>query len=215
MKNLGVAIDRLIKIDPNFEQPLLSIKSRWKRYPSKAMACWKELLDFLNTKEIMSHPKRTEMKSIITPKPRAQAKKLSSFEEVCADEQIVGTIPEDIECIIRQHDKRTIQWAKDQVEANMTHNVELMAKLSRQETLMDITTKRFWLRLKDHFNLWSNPSNFCIKKHGDVLVVTEKEINPLRGGVQGQNIVKMDPNTLRQFMKFLGLGHDDDSSDNL
>ena len=49
MKNLGKTIDQLIQMEPGLEGKLLQIKNKWKRFPERALAYWKELLNYLNT----------------------------------------------------------------------------------------------------------------------------------------------------------------------
>jgi hypothetical protein len=203
MKNLGRAIDQLIKIEPSLEGKLLQIKNKWKRFPSKTMAYWKELLDYLNSDpEIQNHPRHSDIKNAIIPKKPVQRKILSSFDRVAPIDTIIGVIPEDIADEIKKQDHKAIALAKLHLEANMTKNIELLFEVNRSEMLLEIATKKIWFRLKDYFKLWTTP-NSAIKLRGDgllVLVLCSESPVPV-----GPGLVKMDISTLRNFFKFLGI----------
>ena len=204
MKNLGRTIDRIIKIDPALEDKLSPIRNKWRKAPSKAMDYWKELIDFLNSDPLMKHPKRDQIKNVITYQ-RTAPKQLYTFEEVSPNDTVVGVVPENIADAIRRHDIKVIRLAKLQVEANMTHNVALVAKISRQDLLMEIETRKIWLAVKDHFNLWGKPTSFALKKLKDFLVLTEIAQQPPHGMVNFPWVQKVDPNSFRKFLEMLGL----------
>jgi len=203
MKNLGRTIDRIIKIDPALEDKLSPIRNKWRKAPSKAMDYWKELIDFLNSDPLMKHPKRDQIKNIITYK-RSAPKQLYTFDEVTPNDTIIGVVPENIADAIRRHDVKVIRLAKLQVEANMTRNAALMAKISRQDLLMEIETRKIWLAVKDHFNLWDKPTNFSLKKLKNSLVLTEISQQPPQGMVSFPGVHRVDPNSFRKFLDMLG-----------
>lgn len=207
MKNLGKTIDRLIKVDPELESNLLPIKNKWKRYPSKTTAYWQELLDFINSEPIKQHPKRDAFRTIITSR-RTVPKQLYTFEEATKGDKIVGIIPEHLADMIRCHDRKAVSLAKKQVVANMTRNYSLMADISRLETLMEISTRKIWLGLKDHFQLWDKPIPFTIKQFENALYLIEqpqaKQVVGSGHMITPNGIVPMDPNTLRNFLRMIG-----------
>lgn len=205
MKNLGKTIDKLIKMDPNLEKKLTRIKTKWERHPSKTEDCWKELLNYLNSDNLMSHPKRTEMKDILNPKKK-RPQEIYSFEPVHPNDIVIGTIPENISDIIRRHDRRSIQTAKLRIEANLTRNSKLIAQVLRKEMLLEISTKKLWIKLKDHFNLWNKPISHSIKSKGNLLVLIEQSVPPPQ--IISPGVVKMDPGTFKSFLRFLGIDHE-------
>jgi hypothetical protein len=201
MKNLGRVIDQLIKVEPCFEQALSQIKTKWKRFPSKEMNYWREMIDYLNS--MKGHPKLPEIKDIITSK-RKDPKRAYSFEEVTPQDNVLGVIPENIADIIRRHDRQSIVIAKMHVEATMTRDTELLAVVARKEMVQEMSLKKLWIALKDHFKIWNKQNNYTIKKKEGFLVLTE--INPqVPPQFIGPGLVKMDADTLKQFMRFLGM----------
>jgi len=227
LKNLGRAIDRIIKIDPNLEEKLTSIKSRWKKYPSRTMNYWKELIDFLNSDPLRAHPKRQEIKAVINTKPKAVRPHLYSFDPVTPGDTILGVIPENLADHIRKYDRQAIEIAKMTVEASMTKNTAMFIEAHKLETLLDFKVKKTWIELKDTLKLWDKINvSFSIKKNGSVLVITspnQTAAMPFMGGgnqlqsnnpfISGPGIVKMDESTLRQFMRFLGMEPPDTKKD--
>lgn len=205
MKNLGKTIERIIKIDPALEEKLIPIKNKWKRYPSKTMNYWKELVDFLNSNPLLEHPKRGEIRNIVASKKKPLRQHLNSFEPVVQTDRVIGIIPEHIADIVRRHDRQTIDISKLHLEAHLTRNVNMAAEVSRRETQLDILSKKIWIALKDHFQLWSSPSTFNIKVHdSNILVVVEQNQSLIPPSFVGPGLVKMDPSTLKQFLQFLG-----------
>ena len=207
MKDLGRTIDRLIKADPQLEGNLLPIKNKWKRYPARTTAYWQELLDFINSEPIKQHPKRDTFRTIITAK-RTAPKQLYTFEEASKSDKAVGLIPEHMADMIRRHDRKAVELAKKQVVANMTRNYTLMAQISRQETLMEISTRKIWLALKDHFKLWDKPIPFTIKQcESSLLLIEQPQAKAMMGQghmITPNGVVPMDPNMLRNFLRMLG-----------
>jgi hypothetical protein len=204
MKNLGKTIDRIIKVDPDLEGKLLSIKNKWKKTPSKTMNYWNELLALLNSNP--EHPKRLEIKNIISPKKRVERKQLYSFEEILPTDRNLGALPEGLSDIIKRHDRQSINASKLRVEASLTRNEALLAEVCRKEVLLDINSKKIWLAIKDHFNLWNKPAgNYSIKKYNGLLVLIEPAKQGMPPSFVGPGIVKMDYNTLKQFMQYLGM----------
>lgn len=205
MKNLGKTIDRILKIDPDLEGKLIPIKNKWKRYPSKSLNYWKELLTFLNSNP--EHPKRLEIKNIISPKKKVGIKQLYSFDEALPTDRSIGAIPEGISDIIKRHDRQSIEVAKLRVEASLTRNEALLSEVARKEVLLDINSKKIWLAVKDHFHLWNKPTgNYSIKRDNyGLLLLVEPAKQGMPPSFLGPGIVKMDYDTLRQFMQYLGM----------
>jgi len=203
MKSLGRTIDQILKIEPMLEEALVPIKNRWKRYPSKTMTYWKELLDCLNSKDLLNHPKRTEIKNILTIK-RKTSKKIFSFDATTTNDRVLGIIPENVSDRIKSIDRQTIDLAKKRIEASMTHDEETMAYVSRKDVMLEIGYKKIWVDLKDHFHLWDKNTNVTIKRHGDVLVLVELP-SPSQLQLLGPGVMRMDPDMLKQFFKFLGM----------
>jgi hypothetical protein len=214
VKNLGRTIDQLIKIEPSLEEKLSHIKNKWKRSPAKTMAYWKELIEYLNSEPLVkNHPRWTEMRDVVVPKKRAQKKVLSSFDILLPTDTVVGIIPENISDKIRRQDIKAIKFAKMRLEAGMTKDVDLLANVNRRELILEIETKKVWVALKDHFVLWSKPISHIIKRQEDGLFVLV-ELPPAQPShFVGGNMVKMDPNTMRNFFKFLGLNPPESEDD--
>lgn len=210
MKNLGKTIDKLIQIDQNLEKKLKSIKSKWERYPKKTMDYWKELLDYLNSDSLMEHPKRTEMKDIISTKKK-EIPIIYSFEKTAPNDKIIGTIPENMADIIRRQDRESVKVAKLHVEANMTHNFGLMAKVIRKEQILEVKTKKLWISLRDHFQLWTKPGSYNIKVSDENLLFLVEQVSPPQ--FVGPGIMKIDPELLKKFFRFMGLDLPPDLSD--
>ena len=194
MKNLGRTIDRILKVDPTLQDSLSPIKKNWKKYPSKTMEYWQELLGFLNSKPLLEHPRRHELRSIVVSKSKIP-RQLYTFEDVTPNDRILGVIPERLADAIRRHDRKMVNMAKKQTEANMTRNVALMAAVSREETLLNLSANRIWLQLKDYFVLWEKTNQYSIRKHQGSLVLIEQPTPsqqcPIHGG-----IMRIDPRKL-------------------
>jgi len=192
MKSLGRTIDQILKVDPNLDASLTPIKNKAKKYPSRTTSYWKELLDVLNSDPMLAHPKRKEIRDILTYTRKAP-ETVYTFETVKQGERILGVIPEDVSDRIRRHDRKAIWLAKKQVEANMTRNVKTMAIVAREETLLEISARKMWLQVKDHFKLWENPTSYTIKRNESNLVLVgnppQRQPRPM--------IMPMDPNMLR------------------
>lgn len=217
MKSLGRTIDKLIKVDPNLQEKLLPIKSKWLRYPAKSMNYWQELIDFLNSDSVKTHPKINEIKQIIVSK-RVPPQPMYTFEDAIAGDHIIGVIPENVSDMIRRHDRKVVALSKKQIECNMTHNTDLATKLAREELLMEISMKKIWLVLKDSFQLWNKALNYTIKKHNGALVLVEQM--PMQQIPNGQmilpngNVMRINPAALKDFLKNIGMGIDPGFPDN-
>jgi len=199
IKNLGKTIDRLLKVDPNLEGKLKPIKNKSKRWPKKNKDYWEELLNFLNSEDLMDHPQRSEMRKIFAPKDSSKTPNYS-FTEVMPGDKIVGALPENLADSIRRLDLNNIKVAKIHVEANITRNSELMIKAAREREKLFITSKSTWLKIKDHFSLWGVPLNHTIKNKDGTLYLIEFSPNPQ---FMGEGLVKMDSRTLKEFFKYL------------
>jgi len=196
MKSIGRTIDRILKVDPMLAEHLDQIKAKSQRYPSKATAYWRELLAFLNSDQLRQHPKRGEIAGIVSA-PRKRANPVYTFDSVAPGENILGVVPEHMADYVRRHDVKTIKLAKMQVEANMTRNTALMARIAREETLLDISVKKMWLMLKDHFGLWDKTASFSIKKNGGATLVMVEL--PPQQGLRPRVLGPFGPDDLRRF----------------
>ena len=201
MKSLGKTIDRLITIEPNLKGSLLPIKTKWERYPKRTENYWKELLTVLNSNPYMEHPRRLELKNIINP-PKRTKKPLYTFSHVTKEDTIIALLPENIADRIRRTDRQIISLTKQRVEAELTHNINLLVSVLRKETIHKIDSEKVWLQVKDHFNLWESQDNYTIKMKEDLLFLI-KEPSEIMPQFMGPGLVKMDQNTLQNFLRFL------------
>ena len=201
MKSLGKTIDRLIAVDSNLEKVLKPIKNKWKRYPRKTMDYWKELLAFLNTDALRYHPKRMKMHGIINPVDERK-RPLYSFEQLSSHDTVIGLIPGNLADKIRQQDLQSIRIAKEHLEADMTHSRDLMAQVIRKEQILEIKTKKLWIDLRDHFNLWDRPGNYNVKILKNILYIAEQSTPPQ---FMGSGVVKMNPDMLKKFLDYMGM----------
>lgn len=208
MKSLPKTIDRILKLDPNLESSLVPIKNGVKRNPQKSLQYWKQLLSILNSQEMAGHPKRNEIKGILTFKRKTPGT-IYTFETVAPDDTIIGVIPENMADRIRRYDRLTIKMAKIQTEASMTRNMPVLVDLQRKQCLIEIELKKLWVALKDHFDLWSQNCPYCIKNRGGVLVLTVKNPGQQQGGGgnNGGSPVGFigDPRMLREIFRRMGL----------
>lgn len=201
MKSLGKTIDRLITIEPNLKDSLLPIKAKWERYPKRTENYWKQLLTVLNSNPYMDHPRRTEFRNIINP-PRKEVKQLYTFSPLTKEDSIISVLPDNIADKVRKIDRQIINLTKKRVVAELTHNTELLILVFRMETVHKIESEKVWLLVKDYFNLWSSPDTFTIKVK-DGLLFLVKESSEALPQFMGPGIVKMDQNTLQNFLRFL------------
>jgi len=210
MKNLGRTIDRLIKIEPSFEDGLSQIKNKWKKYPSRAQNYWEELITFLNSSNVQEHPKLFDIKNAIVSKKKTTPKKLYSFDQVSEGDHIIGGIPENLADRIKLHDRKAIEIAKQHIEATMTKDIESMADVIRKEAIQEVSLKKVWIDLKDYFSLWNKQTNVMIKTTKQGMLVLAENNPQMPPQFIGPGIVKMDSNTLQNFIKFLGMDQDPD-----
>jgi len=204
MKNLGTTIDRIIKVDPALGEQLSPIKNKWRKYPSKVMAYWKELLDILNSNPLLNHPNRDQFRNIIQTKIRPKRKYLYTFEPINPADHVIGLLPENMADMAKKIDFQTLETAKLNMEANFTRNEQLAAEVARKEAVLDIKSKHLWVTLRDYFQLWSNMQNISIKFKNNVLVLVMQHQPSIPLTVVGPGLVKMDSQTLKQFLQFLG-----------
>jgi len=213
--NLGKAIDQLLKIEPQLSDKLIPIRDKYRMRPRSSKTYWKELLSVMNSEPIRQHPKWSALRQVFFPKPKARSSKpLYTFNEIGADDVIIGSIPENFADRLRRYDRKTIRMAKENTEAEMTGDQATLAKLYRQNALRDIELKRLWVLLKDHFQLWDkNLGNASIRRKGPLLVLTyqrpQNQTNQVHpGSVMFQTpfgAVQTNPAVLRQILKLLGL----------
>lgn len=194
MKSLGRTIDRLIKVDPTLGQDLLPLKAKWKKAPARAMNYWRELLGYLNSPPLQEHPKRGEMKDIVAGSPARTSRVAYTFDTVGQGDKVVGMIPGNLADTIRRQDLASIRLAKGQVEANMTRNAGLMARLAREEAVIEIGMRRVWVALKDHFGLWDKTATYTIKRGPGELVLVEVPPSPPQ---QRSMMFPINPDMLR------------------
>ena len=202
MRNLGKTIDSLIRIDPDFEEKLKPIKNKWKRWPNKTREYWAELLEFLNTDPLLKHPHRDEIRNTLNIR-RKRKRVLYSFDTLFPSDKIIGNIPDDIADKIRRQDRQSIEIAKTHVEADLTRDMNLMSDLIRREHILEIETKKMWVKLRDHFKLWMTPGSYNIRcKNGVLFLVMPQEKQPqyVKPGV-----IKVDPVMLKKFFRYMGL----------
>lgn len=199
MKNLARTIDRILKVEPTLEPQLSPLKDKFTRFPSRAMNYWKQLIDFLNSKPMLEHPKRDLIKHIIVPKTPT-AKPLSTFEEVGANETIVGLIPEYLADRIRRHDRFSIQIAKRGVVATMTRNQTVVTELVRRQAIMEMELSKIWIMMKDHFDLWDKNGQFFVKTKEGALVLTFQP--PQEKPTPPSGFFRLDPDMLKGLLGF-------------
>ncbi len=199
IRDLGKTIDRLIKVDPTLEKQLKPIKNKSKRWPQKNESYWEELFRLLNSDELRKHPLRPEMQKIFAPQKSAKSP-IYSFLDVGKKDKILGAVPEDIADAVRKHDLKSIRIAKLRTEATMTRNIGLIKKVLREGQLLEINSKKIWVKIRDHFKLWGSPVSHNIKNREGILFLVEATPNP---EFIGNGLVKMDSGTLREFFKFL------------
>lgn len=211
MRDVTRIIERIIKADPSTETDLVSLRRKFKRYPHKKEDYWKELVEYLSSRYAQGHPKRDEIRKILVGSPRRVSKKNYTFEEVSPQDKVVGLIPENIADKIKAYDRKSIELAKRQVEANLTKNTELIIEVSRRGYLLEISLKKIWVEVKDHFRLWDKPEGFVIKRHDSLLylavlpqeVIQRKPVSFIGG----------DPGTIIDFLKKLGFSGGNDEED--
>jgi hypothetical protein len=209
MKNLGRAIDQILKIEPSLDVRLMPIKIRWENNPRKAPAYWTQLLKILNIEVGPNHPKRMEIQGVLVSKKKL-SKKQYTFEPPSETEKILGVIPENLEFRFKKYDQMQIQIAKRGLEARLTHNRNLMIQLTRQTEILEVNQKKLWFDLKNHFNLWSLEGNhtLLIRQHKDgYLLLTVTQTQQLSHSIQEGDsfLMRMDPELLKRFFKFLNM----------
>jgi len=205
MKNLGIIIQKILRVDPTLETQLLPIKSKWEKYPARTMKYWKELGEVLNT--IQNHPKWSEIRQIVSPRKRI-SRKLCSFEPPTRNEKVLGVIPENLADRIRRHDRASIEVAKKRMEATMTKNMDLMAYVNRQENRMEILMKKIWFELKDLFKLWDKPASYGIRKQDPFLVIisiADSHVQIMPGSNSQTGIMRIDPEMMKRFFDIMGM----------
>jgi len=206
MKNIGKTIDKLITLEPGFEKDLTKIKNKWARYPKRHTAYWKELLNYLNSPELIDHPKRAGIRDILIPTTKNKPKvTLNTFELITASDIIVGAIPENIADKVRKQDRQAIEHAKLAAVANMTGDEALICKLRRNELLNEIMSRKIWIELKDHFKLWLKNTSYTIKITQDNLLVLVELHVMQQPDQNGPRAIRLDNGQMGNFLRMLGL----------
>ena len=212
MKNLGRTIDRILKIDPDLQAQLAPIKNKWKRYPKREMSYWKQLVDVLNTEDMIKHPDREKIRDVVITK-RKPARRKYTFKEVPKNEKVIGIVPENIADRIRRYDRASIEMAKKNIEARMTSNIEMIPALQRENERIELQHRKVWFDLKDHFRLWQwdQAASFFIRINKGSLVVTiQREGSPTPPPNVGPNdpimaFLRVDPELMKRFFKHFGI----------
>ena len=75
MKDLGKAIEKLLKIDPSFEEILGPIKKKYDRNRKHMQGCWKEIIEALNSMNIAEHQDFGEIKKTL----------ISNHKKICLE----------------------------------------------------------------------------------------------------------------------------------
>ncbi len=203
MKNLGKTIDILMRIDPNFREKLKPIQNKWRRWPAKTTEYWAELLEFLNTEPMINHPYRNEIRDAINTKNKRK-RVLYSFDTILPGDQSIGNIPGNIADKIKRQDRQSIDIAKLRVEAEMTQNMDLMSDLVRKDYILEIETKKIWVKLRDLFKLWKRAGNYNLRsKNGVLFLVIQINQSPAQNVIPGT--MKVDPAFLRKLFRYMGL----------
>ena len=205
MKSLLRTIDKILKIEPDLQSQLVPIKTRYKKNPQKTMDYWHQLLDVLNSDYVSGHPKKEEIRNVLVTR-RIKRDNFYTFEEVTSQDQIVSVLPEYIADKIKRHDKISINLAKMQVEANMTHNVEMNPRILRKAALLEISLKKMWIELKDLYGLWDKGGFFTIKKKDSMLVLINNiQENLPPSPSQGPfGFIGIDPRLFTYFLRQMG-----------
>jgi len=212
MKNLAKTIDKILKIEPDLKGQLLPIRRKYNRSPQKAMSCWRELLSILNSNVLLTDPQKEQIRKVLVTTPKRK-RLFYTFKQVGPDDKIIGAVPEPIADKLKAHDRRRIDLAKKNVEADVTHNLEMYSEVMRKQALLDIEQARIWVAVKDHFKLWAfQEGNLQIKKNGEILVVTTRSRDGGGGGGGStflmhtpMGTMKMDGNALAQWFKTMGM----------
>ena len=207
MKNLGKAIDLLIQIDSDFEKKLKLIKNKWRRWPNNSTKYWTELLEFLNADSLMTHPRRDQIRNAINTKKKNK-RKLYSFETLLQNDRVIGNIPGNMADKIRRQDRRSIEIAKLRIEADLTRNTDLMAELIRKDHILEIETKKMWVSLRDHFNLWKQPGSYNIRSKDGVLFLVMPQLSSPPQYIK-PGVIKVDSTMLRNFFRYMGIDPSD------
>ena len=211
--NLRRTIDQILKIDPQLSKQLSPIKDKYLQRPKRAKVYWEELLTVLNSKPLLDHPHREEMRQLFVAKHQKKTHPLYTFQETDQADTIIGIVPENIADRLRHYDRKTILMAKSHTEAEMTEDKNKLVQLNRENALREIELKKIWVILKDYFKFWDKDlGSTTIKKHGPHLVlVTRKEGGgggPNQGGIVMQTpfgMAQLNMDDFKKMMKMLGL----------
>lgn len=205
MKSLGKTIDRILKIAPELKPQLSVIKSKWKRWPQRTMDYWKELATTLST-DVENEEERERIREILFTAKRAKPK--YTFEDVGANDKVLGAIPEHLADRIKRHDLVSVQMAMQQTKASLTRDPDLIVQLTRKAAKTEIAMKKIWMDLKDHFELWDKDIKVTIKKQDSLLLLVIDEmpgVPPQMPSGDSSFMIKVDPETLKGIFRMLGL----------
>jgi hypothetical protein len=174
------------------------------------MSYWKDLLNVLNSDDLMTHPKRSEIKNILMPAKRVE-RKVNSFDDITPNDKVLGVLPENIADRIRRHDRIFIEISKQHTEAVLTKNIKLITSLSRRNAKQEIQLKKIWFDIKEHFGLWDCECQYSIKKKDNILVlaITQEQHGPIPGpGSQG-GVIMMNPDNFKNLLRMFGINPDE------
>ena len=203
MYSIGITIERILKVVPALEPKLTMIKSKWERYPKRTTTYWKELANTLNS-DVVNKSEQEKIKNILMSKP-PHVKPLYTFEEATSNDKIIGVLPENFADRIKHHDLLSVRMAMLQTKASLTRDRDLIVQLTKKSARIEISMKKLWVGLKDHFNLWDKDIRVVIKKQGSLLVLVDSQA-PHAPTATGDNfMIRTDPETLKGFFRMLGL----------
>ena len=175
------------------------------------MSYWKDLLNVLNSDDLMTHPKRSEIKNILMPAKRVE-RKVNSFDDITPNDKVLGVLPENIADRIRRHDRVFIEISKQHTEAVLTKNIKLITSLSRRNARQEIQLKKIWFDIKEHFGLWDCECQYFIKKKDNILVlaITQEQQGPTSSGPGAQGgVIMMNPDNFKNFLRMFGINPDE------
>ena len=174
------------------------------------MSYWKDLLNVLNSDDLMTHPKRSEIRNILMPAKRVE-RKVNSFDDITPNDKVLGVLPENIADRIRRHDRIFIEMSKQHTEAVITKNSKMITELSRRNAKQEIQLKRIWFDIKEHFGLWDCECQYSIKKKDNILVlaVTQEQQGPIPGSGPHGGVIMMNPDKFKDFLRMFGINPDE------
>ena len=199
MKSLGRTIDNILKVAPTLEPQLSQIKSKWKRFPNRTKDYWEELANTVNTIPVDKEIQQKIRNLFLTkrkPLPRY------TFDELAPTDKVIGVIPEYLADKIKRQDMASIQLSMLQTKAAMTRDRDLVSRIAKNASRIDLAMKKVWIEIKNHFNLWPMDGKISIKKKDSILYLIEDTVITT---IDQNVMIKIDPDTLRGLFRMLGI----------